>query len=138
MIEGYAVLFGVPSLGGCEPGRPHCEVIDPGAITNLERSSITGKPIFAVLNHASRGERIADTTSGLLLTRDDKGIRFILDCPMPEGLTGASFRFYPLAWRQDTSLLVRVTSADLREISLITRPFRPAWPGTLATIRSIT
>jgi phage head maturation protease len=138
MLTGYAVLFNTPSVGGVD-GYPLCEVIDPDAFTESVtrgRSLKTGRPIFAVVNHGRRKNKLGDTKDGrLALWKTTRGVAFALDAALPADFVGVSFRMRIMKYRKDASLLARVLLADLWEVSLITRPYGVCYPATASTIQ---
>lgn len=74
-VEGYALLFNVPS-----DGLDIEEIIEPGALDGvIEKSNV-----FALLNHDERRGILARSKKGvgtLSLTVDGKGLRYRFDAP---------------------------------------------------------
>jgi phage head maturation protease len=131
-LIGRALCYNRHSAGGVD-GQPLTELVLPGAFAEVARagrSLITGKPVALLINHdrkrkltdTSRGLRLIDSPSGLFIVA--RGVR------LPARACGLSVGLRALEWRNGRGLTKELVKADLREVSIITRPFEPAHLGT--------
>jgi hypothetical protein len=122
LIVGLAAPWEKPSLAGINY-QPVCEVLTAGCLKPR-------KVVYATVNHRrAKRHRLGSTKDGKLrLLWSDRGLFFELDTPLPADIfTGVSVGMRVLEYRREADLLFRVLSAELRHISLLTEPHRPAY-----------
>jgi hypothetical protein len=129
---GRALCYNLHSCGGVDD-QPLTELVLPGAFAEVARagrSLITGKSIPLLINH-DRKKRLTDTTRGLRLIETASGLFIVArGVALPARACGLSLGLRALEWRHGRGLTKELIKADLREVSIITRPHEPCHIGT--------
>lgn len=146
-VDGYAALFGVKAKIRSYYGTFE-EWLNPGCFTKSLGSKID---VRYLVEHDARA-LLARTSAGtLILTEDEKGLRF--EAPLPDttcgrdtyeqirvrNFTGMSFGFRPIKYRSefdDNGRLVRMQHDEV-ELHEITVTSMPAYSKTSVALRSL-
>lgn len=145
-VEGYAVLFDVPSEPLWELGGAR-EIIAPGAFT---RALSEGDDVRLLINHDPNLILARSTSGTLQMRQDDRGLWFSASLPdtsyasdlkismQRKDVTQNSFGFQidDQSWEtRDGEQFSVVKNVHLRDLSIVTYP---AYTATFSELRSVT